>query len=920
MMKRINFVLLAVFGLPLFGYNQFIENKGQVVDHNQNFHPEVKYYSSSGNASVYFLKDKVVYNFREDEKIDFSNTPYKNNAKLQDSIKGTLGATHHRIDLDFVGSGFDAQIRPEDKTGYSTNFMLNKRANISGVSSFEKLTYPNVYPNIDLVFYNSEKGIKYDFIIYEGGDITDIKLRYNGAKKITLTESGELKIETNFGELIETIPVSFLNGDKNKVVEVNYDVDKDGVISFLSKAKNYEKLTIDPFLTWSTYFEGPIGDGTLDRYASVADDQGNLFLEGYINNAANDYPVVDPGGSAYSQNYVSNNLYIAKFDVNRSLVWATYYGGSTDLDWALGTEPFVLAGNTLHLVGNQLSSDAPLVNGGGYYNGAPNSDPYWLRLDKNTGELLHATSFPGHTSSYPSIAVSNSGLVAIIQHAYDFSAPVIINRAGAYNQATNGGYLDMHIMLLNSSYNAIWGTFLGGPNTTDNFHVAFDSNDEIFFVGEANNTFGPTASNTMLVNLSGSYYQGTYSAAMGNHDLIIGKFNSSGALIWHTLYGGDSSDGLKSQMGNGSRVIIDPSNDDLIVIGGTNSSNFPVQTMAGAFNQTTPPANTDPNSGSYWDFNSFIIKFNNNGVRDWATYWGDDIGGDLLYDGKFVGCNKFIVGSRSTDHTTIPLSYGYNQSTGNQTFLMQFDGNYAAEWSSYIGQGGVPSLAFSNLDNRLYVGASTYNTAISMVDPGGGAYFDATNDDPSVTTSSPAFSIFELNLNPQITGSNSVCTGATITLTGGGTPAASNPWVSSNTSVATVDNSGVVTGQSSGTATITFTDNAGCSSNYNITVSASSTAPTGISGTSSICSGGSTTLTLVGGSAGLGATAQWYSGTCGGTSVGSGNSITVSPTSNTTYFVRYEGTCNTTTCASQTVTINSNSTAPTGITGTTTIC
>ncbi|WP_220764200.1 hypothetical protein, partial [Flavobacterium sp. UMI-01] len=64
-----------------------------------------------------------------------------------------------------------------------------------------------------------------------------------------------------------------------------------------------------------------------------------------------------------------------------------------------------------------------------------------------------------------------------------------------------------------------------------------------------------------------------------------------------------------------------------------------------------------------------------------------------------------------------------------------------------------------------------------------------------------------------------------------------------------------------------------------------STAPTSISGTTTICNGNSTTLTLNGGSAGTGANARWYSGSCGGTLVGTGSSINVSPTTNTTYFV-----------------------------------
>ncbi|MCG3165237.1 MAG: hypothetical protein POELPBGB_00999 [Bacteroidia bacterium] len=117
-----------------------------------------------------------------------------------------------------------------------------------------------------------------------------------------------------------------------------------------------------------------------------------------------------------------------------------------------------------------------------------------------------------------------------------------------------------------------------------------------------------------------------------------------------------------------------------------------------------------------------------------------------------------------------------------------------------------------------------------------------------------------------------------------------------------------VTGLGVGANTFRWTFlNGSCSDSFDevvITSQNSSVAPTGISGTTTICSGSSTTLTVTGGSAGTGAVAQWFTGSCGGTSAGTGNSISVSPTSNTTYYVRYSGTCNTTTCASVTVTVN----------------
>ncbi len=47
-------------------------------------------------------------------------------------------------------------------------------------------------------------------------------------------------------------------------------------------------------------------------------------------------------------------------------------------------------------------------------------------------------------------------------------------------------------------------------------------------------------------------------------------------------------------------------------------------------------------------------------------------------------------------------------------------------------------------------------------------------------------------------------------------------------------------------------------------------------------------LTLNGGGGGTGEVIAWYTASCGGTLVGTGNGISVSPTSTTTYYGRYE--------------------------------
>lgn len=83
-----------------------------------------------------------------------------------------------------------------------------------------------------------------------------------------------------------------------------------------------------------------------------------------------------------------------------------------------------------------------------------------------------------------------------------------------------------------------------------------------------------------------------------------------------------------------------------------------------------------------------------------------------------------------------------------------------------------------------------------------------------------------------------------------------------------------------------------------------STVPTGFSGSTTICSGGSTTITATGGTLGTSSSYQWYANGCtSGSVLGTGASLLVSPSSTTTYYVRRTGPCNTTSCASVTVTV-----------------
>jgi hypothetical protein len=117
----------------------------------------------------------------------------------------------------------------------------------------------------------------------------------------------------------------------------------------------------------------------------------------------------------------------------------------------------------------------------------------------------------------------------------------------------------------------------------------------------------------------------------------------------------------------------------------------------------------------------------------------------------------------------------------------------------------------------------------------------------------------------------------------------------------------------SGTYTYVTTNSSGCpnTATLNLTINTSSTAPTAaVASASSVSAGTAVTLSVSGGSLGTGAQWRWYRSSCGGTFLGTGASITVAPSATETYFVRAEGTCNTTACASVTVNVLSGQCGP----------
>jgi hypothetical protein len=265
------------------------------------------------------------------------------------------------------------------------------------------------------------------------------------------------------------------------------------------------------------------------------------------------------------------------------------------------------------------------------------------------------------------------------------------------------------------------------------------------------------------------------------------------------------------------------------------------------------------------------------------------------------GCAQFTT-TASITITALPaatISYTGSPYCSNAgTATVTRTGTAGGTYSSTAGLSINASTGDVNLGTST---PGTYTVTYTIAAGGGCGVVTATT---SITITQLPAATISYAANPYCQNAGT----ATVTRTGtaGGTYSAAPAGLVINS--ATGD---VTLGTSTpGTYTVTYTIAAGggcgvVTATTSITVSSLSVAPTGATASSTqLCGPTAITLSVTGGSLGSGATWKWYTGSCGGTLVGTGATLNITPAATTTYYVRAEGSCNTTTCASVVVTVN----------------
>jgi gliding motility-associated-like protein len=248
--------------------------------------------------------------------------------------------------------------------------------------------------------------------------------------------------------------------------------------------------------------------------------------------------------------------------------------------------------------------------------------------------------------------------------------------------------VDLNVFLLkfSASGNLLWATYYGGFGEESAYSIETDLNGDVFVTGWTKSQDFPVQSAG-----GGSYNQPTYGG--GFMDAFILQFQNNGTRLWASYYGGSGQDqgyGLSTDLqGN------------LWLTGKTDSPDFPTQNT-GTFFQGTHAGESD----------AFILKFDNLGVRQWATYYGgsgSDEGHSISTD---TNGNAFVTGETFSDNFSTQNNGGYFQSNyggAGDAFVLKFSSDGSNLWATYYGGLGYDtgiSICNDSQGNLFVLGSS----------------------------------------------------------------------------------------------------------------------------------------------------------------------------------------------------------------------
>jgi uncharacterized protein (TIGR03437 family) len=246
----------------------------------------------------------------------------------------------------------------------------------TGIPTYGRVDYAQIYPGVDLVFYGNQRQLEYDFVVAPGADPSRIAWRIDGARA-SVDAQGNLALDAPNGPAAFKKPVLYqMAGNQKTSVEGSFEVAGNQIRFHLGSYDHSKALIIDPVLSYASYLGGTGTDqisyitgpgflhaGTLQGLA--VDGAGSAYVTG--NTLSIDFPTKNPYMSAppTKQQGVAPGqwatAFVTKFSPDgSSLVYSTYIGGNgAERGYAIAVD----ANNSAYVTGLTYSTDFPITPG-----------------------------------------------------------------------------------------------------------------------------------------------------------------------------------------------------------------------------------------------------------------------------------------------------------------------------------------------------------------------------------------------------------------------------------------------------------------------------------------------------------------------------------------------------------------------------
>ena len=782
-MRKLYFFIILTFSINLLAQKNstsigFIENKGQIVDQKGRKNNLVKFLLNTNGLNVQLRENGFSYDVYEPKKKlrnKVENTILLNPKKSVEP-KNKTEYNFQRIDIDFINSNQNIKLIAQEKSRDYDNYynVVNKPNGILKVYKYKKVTYQNIYNNIDVVFFipdDSTKVVEYNFIVKPGGKISDIQLQFKGPK--TKLINNKIKMTTRFGDMEETIPESWIDHKNKKEVSISYKKIKNNIYG-LESSENLlgKKIIIDPvpIRLWGTYYGG---SGSESAGSVEVDSNNNVLISGFTGSNSN----IATAGT-YQSSFFGGADFIAKLDTNGVRLWGSYYPFSTFTMKIDGIDNIYLTGSTLY--------EEPSIPSPGCFQSVKSiyNDSFLIKLNSQ-GFKEWGTYYGGNENDYAhSICFDNFNNVYMVGETVSTN---FFSTAGAHQLNNNSNYnrSDAFIAKFNPNGQRIWGTFYGGQQSDGFFDVNISDDGFIYACG--------TQKSITNIATPGSY-QDTSDGTRGG---MIVKFDLNGQRIWGTYFS------------NNTILIRSVIKGENLYLAGRTTNTSSIATPGSWYETLQPIPASALLSGTE---NSFVISFNvNTQTKNWGTYFIEQIIGisvnsnNELYFSGYTNVNNGI---------TTPDSFMPTKGSYHKVYLVKLGANGQRIWGTYYGGNSAEQVGFIDIDNNndiyLYGNVNGSTTGIATAD----AHQTSLSSNPDTFLAK-----FRDCVSSTLASSNSpICIGNNLNLTASG--GTNYSWTGPNGFSSTLQNPQITnaTGANSGDYTCVITGTGGCDGSNTISI------------------------------------------------------------------------------------------------------